>query len=402
MKNPQRSRSLYSFDALHTDAELEAFEGEWAELFGRSRTHDPFVHPAWALPWLRHYVPDPGDRLVIAVRRERELVGLAPLYVHCYGFGPLRCRTLQLVGSGPRATDHLTEMSEILVLPEDRRRILRALLHHLSLEIGGWDWLALTLPARQGWFEHEWLPNAWRRRGANIVHKAVRTFVVLRLPGCWSDLPLKRNLKEALRKSSERLEAEGTVEISFAEGDDVPGAIGTLIALHRQRASVIDHLRHDDYFGHGSAEGFARAAAAGMAAYDSAAVSVLRLDGEPIAGRLLLGVNRGVFFSFSGLEPRHWRLGASAALTAAAIRRAIEHGDKRVNFSSSPDSGKLRWSEQLDFQHEFLVVAPSRHSRLLFSLWWQHRARRLLVGSRRLVVDQLAPRLSERPRPDTR
>ncbi len=98
----------------------------------------------------------------------------------------------------------------------------------------------------------------------------------------------------------------------------------------------------------------------------------------------------GAFLSFSGIEPRYWRLGAAATLTAAAIWRSIDHGAESLNFSSTPDPGKLRWSEQLEFHHEFLVVAPSRRSRLLFSLWWQLHASRALVRSRRLVVDQLA------------
>lgn len=390
--------SSCSFDVLRTDADLDALESEWRELFDRSKTRNPFVHPAWMIPWLGRFVPDAADRLVVAVRRDGELVALAPLYRHSYGLGSARCRALQLAGGVQRANDRLTEMSEILVLPGDRRRILRALLHHLALDAGGWDWLGLTLSARHGWFENEWLPDAWQRRGANVVHKGVRTFVVLPLPASWSGLPLKRNLKEALRRSRNRLEAQGgAVETSFAEREEVPAAIESLIELHRRRAELTDHLRHDDYFGDGVTCSLVRDAAARWATHGNAAVSFLRLDGVPIAGRLLLHANQGVFLSFSGVEPEHWRLGASAMLTAAAVQRSIERGDELVNFSSSPDSAKLRWSEQLEFQHEFLVVAPSRRSRLLFSMWWQLRARRLLVRSRRLVTDQLAVRGDGQP-----
>ena len=386
-----------SFDVLRTDADLNALESEWRELFDRSGTRNPFVHPAWMIPWLGRFVPDAADRLVIAVRRNGELVALAPFYRNSYGLGSARCRVLQLAGGG-QTNDRLMEMSEILVFPGDRRRILRALLHHLALDAGGWDWLGLTLPAQHGWFENEWLPDTWQRRGANVVHKGVRAFVVLPLPASWSGLPLKRNLKEALRRSRNRLEAQsGAVETSFAEREEVPAAIESLIELHRRRADSTDHLRHDDYFRDGVTDSLVRDAAERWAAHGNAAVSLLRLDGVPIAGRLLLHANRGVFLSFSGFEPEHWRLGASAMLTAAAVRRSIENGDEFVNFSSSPDSAKLRWSEQLEFQHEFLVVAPSRRSRLLFAAWWQLRARRLLVRSRRLVTDQLVVRGDGQP-----
>jgi CelD/BcsL family acetyltransferase involved in cellulose biosynthesis len=381
----------YSFEVLSTDGQLLALEREWCELFERSRTRNPFVHPAWMISWFRHFVPDAAERLVLAVRREGELVALAPLYRHSYGLGSASCRTLQLAGQGSRS-DPLTEMSEILVAPDEQRRALRALLHHLADETGGWDWLGLTLAPQQGWFENEWLPEHWRRRGANVVHKGVRPFVVMELPESRSELLLKRNMKEALRKSRTRLEREGRVETTFLDGGALPAAIETVVDLHRRRAELAGHLPHDDYFRDRAACTLVRGAGAAWAARGNAAVALLALDGVPIAGRLLLQANRTAFLSVSGSEPEYWRLGASVTLTAAAIGRAIDHGDELVNFSSSPDSAKLRWSEQLEFQHEFLVVAPFRRSRALFSAWWQLLASRQLARSRRRVVDQLAVR----------
>jgi hypothetical protein len=95
-----------------------------------------------------------------------------------------------------------------------------------------------------------------------------------------------------------------------------------------------------------------------------------------------------MFLSFSGADPELWRLCAPTALVEASVRRAISHRMNVVNFSTSPDSAKLRWSERLQFENEFLLVSPSRRSRLVFGAWWQARARRALAKGRRLVSEQ--------------
>ena len=101
--------------------------------------------------------------------------------------------------------------------------------------------------------------------------------------------------------------------------------------------------------------------------------------------------NKSLFLSFSGADPEAWHLGASTFLIVEAIRRSIEQGDNVMNLSKYPDQAKLRWSEQLSFQHEFVAVAPSRKSRRVFSAFWQIRAHRQVARRRRLVsrLDEL-------------
>lgn len=380
----------YRLEVLGRDDELEALEPEWSELFSRSGSRNPFAHPAWMIPWLRHNVPDERKRVVLAARAAGELVAVAPFHRLDY---PLGARVLHLAGASPLKTDRLTESSEILVAARDRRRIVRALLHHLANDVGGFDWLALTLTARQGWFESDWLPEQWRRRGGFVVHRATRPSVILPLPSRWEELPLKRNLREALRRSRNRLRSEAAAsEIRFAGGAELVPALETLVQLHRRRAADTTHLRHDDYFRDDAVRGLLDDAATRWALGDDAVVAQLLLDGRPIAARLVLRANDAHFLSFSGSDVDHWRLGAATTLVAAAIRRAIADEAAVVNFSASPDSAKLRWSEQLELEQEFVAVAPARMSRARFGLWWHARARNAVTTGRRLVEDQLPAR----------
>src|SRR5579871_1574480 len=211
-------RAPLRFEVLRTDEELEGFAPAWTELFLRSGTRNPFAHPAWLLVWLREFVPEAAGRRILPVYRGDELVAVAPYYERRIGGG----RTLQLAGA-PTQEDPLTETSEILSLPETRRQVLRALVEQLALEHGeGCDWIGLTLASEHGWFDDDWIPAVWRRRGAFSMLKSVRPYAVLPLAESWEAMPFKPNTRNAVRRSENRHARLGSrVEIRIAEGDDL-------------------------------------------------------------------------------------------------------------------------------------------------------------------------------------
>lgn len=370
----------FEFEHVTSDEGLARLEPEWLDLFARSGTRNPFAHPAWVRAWLQNFAPKADQRVIVTARFDGQLVAVAPLAARAHGPSRFHARSLELVGSGAARADRFTEMTEILVAREGRRKTLRALLHHLTLERPtDWDWLVVTLPPDQGWFEEEWLPAAWLQRGARALHRATLPFVVMPLPSTWGELPLKHNMKEAIRRSKNRL-ATGAAppEMLFAEGAEAVPAIARLQELHSRRATLEGHRAHDDYFAHEATARFARDGALALAGAGSATVAELNVGGATIASRLVLRANDGLFLSYSGVDPEQWRLGAPTFLIAACIRRAIEQGDKLINLSLIPDSAKLRWSEQLELHNEFVVVAPTQRAQRIFAAYWHVRARRAL------------------------
>ena len=372
--------SAFVFEHVTSDDSLARLEPEWLELFARSGTRNPFAHPAWVRAWLQHFAPRADQRVIVTARFEGQLVAVAPLAARAHGPSLFNARSLELVGAGAAQADRFTEMTEILVAREKRRRTLRALLHHLTLERPtDWDWLVVTLPPDQGWFEDDWLPAAWLRRGARALHRATLPFVVMPLPSTWGEMPLKHNMKEAIRRSKNRLAAGAAPpEVLFAEGAETVPAIARLQELHSRRATVVGHRAHDDYFARDATARFARDGALALAGAGNATVAELNVGGATIASRFVLHANDALFLSYSGADPERWRLGAPTFLIAACIRRAIEQGDKLVNLSLIPDSAKLRWSEQLELHNEFVVVAPTQRAQRMFAAYWHARASRAL------------------------
>ena len=372
--------SVFEFEHVTSDDGLARLEPEWLDLFARSGTRNPFAHPACVRAWLQHFAPRADQRVIVTARFEGKLVAVAPFAVRKHGSKRFHARSLELIGAGAAQADRFTEMTEILVAREKRRKTLRALLHHLTLEQPtDWDWLVVTLPPDQGWFEDDWLPAGWLRRGARALHRATLPFVVMPLPSTWGELPLKHNMKEAIRRSKNRLAAGAAPpEVLFAEGAEAGVAIARLQELHSRRATVVDHRAHDDYFANDATARFARDGALALAAVGNGTVAELSVGGATIAARLVLHANDALFLSYSGVDPEQWRLGAPTFLIAASIRRAIEQGDKLVNLSLIPDSAKLRWSEQLELHNEFVVVAPTQRAQRMFAVYWHARAHRAL------------------------
>ena len=102
--------------------------------------------------------------------------------------------------------------------------------------------------------------------------------------------------------------------------------------------------------------------------------SILRVDGMAVAGRLILRANKSIFFSFSGFDPKWSNYGVATTLMTEILRASIENGDSVANLSFYPNTAKFRWSEQLAFHNDFILVGTRGRSRLAFSLWWQRRA----------------------------
>jgi CelD/BcsL family acetyltransferase involved in cellulose biosynthesis len=374
------SRSSLDFGAVQSDDELEQLAPSWEELFAASGSRNPFAHPAWLREWLRMFVPDASRRRILTVRRGGSLVAVAPFYYRRVGGG----RTLQLAGA-PSREDPLTELSEVLVLPEARRQVLRAVVRELVHEHAArCDWFGITLPQEHGWFDDDWIPSDWRRRGAFSMHKSVRPFSVLPLPESWDELRLKRNLKNAINRSENRHAKLGSeVQLTFVAGDGTREAAAAVQDLHARRARAEQGLVHRDYFQDTQTAAFAVAGTAALAEAGHAYVALCEIGGEPVAGRVVLRAGGATFLSYSGLDARFWQLSTPTLLMTAIVRRAIEQGDRVLNLSLNPDPAKQRWTQQVEIHNEFVVVGPARRSRLLFSLFWQARFGRALRDKRR-------------------
>lgn len=337
----------------------------WSALHDRSATANPFTHPSWALAWARHFVAQ-DELFVLCVRRGGELIGVAPFFWQPGRAGRAVFRSLRLLGNGPCA--QFTEIPGVLTDAEEHRTVLRAVVSSLQHDAPRWDWVKLTLGPGQGWFEPQWLVRGTDRFQPFYLPHATRACVVLDLPGSWEQFlaERKKNVRESIRRSVNRLTKRiGEWSVDPVDGrEELAVALDHIVSLHEARSRLTAKPNHPTMFGQPAASSFYRDAVTAMVAGGQAEVSVLRCKGEIAAGLVALRSGPQVYVSVTGADPEYWEFGPGTILIAEQARRAIGWGARAVNLSAGPNQSKLRWSERLEFNHDFVVVGAGAASRV--------------------------------------
>jgi CelD/BcsL family acetyltransferase involved in cellulose biosynthesis len=366
---PRRRRdSTHLTVTRHRDlAELRRLRPEWSSLYDDSRWRNPYAAPEWIETWFAHFVG--ADSLeVLAIRRDGRLVGLAPCYIR--RIGPW-IRAVQLAGTGT-GHDALTELPGVLSEPSEARPVLRAVVQHWCDRYTEWDWLELPVGAAQGWFEPEWLTGAVAGRSV-LRHKTTRPSVILPLPGDTAALrgSLKRNVKESVRRARNRL---GKTDLPWTvtahtTPEQVREAWPTLAGLHAARAGIAGPRQHPDALGVPERAGFLAEALPLLAGQGRAEILTLDVDGRAVAAQAVLLAPRASYLAFSGVDPQWWDVSPVTLLHLAAGERAIERGHAELNLSVGPDVAKLRWSETVLQNPDFVLCGPRRRSRLAYTAY---------------------------------
>jgi CelD/BcsL family acetyltransferase involved in cellulose biosynthesis len=353
-----------------TVEEATAVHSDWGALLAASGQGNPFLTPEWQIPWARHFT-EPGELQILLVHNGDELVAIAPLYRRVTRVGPLRFARTRLLGSGGGSV--LTELPQIVSLPEWHRRSMRLIVAHVMGAEPRSDWVELTLAPTQGWLEPEWIPESVGPP-AVVMASGVAATVVVALPTAHEALQsqLKPSLRRSIRRGRNRLARAGidcSFEVVDQPGESLRQAVDRLVSLHRARAQVADHVAHADSFAHPDEAGFLHEAAQGMAALGQLKICSLVTSTTTIATVLVLRVNGSAYFSVSGTDPDYWEFGPMTLLLRECLDDAIANGDRSANLLRGPNYAKLRWAEELEVHHHFSLVSGRRRSHLAFAAY---------------------------------
>jgi hypothetical protein len=348
---------------------------EWRDLHRRVGTWSPFSDPDAQLAWCELFVPS-GHECILTVRRTttRELVAVLPLFQARLGAGRLGVRALQPFGTLHEPLLH--ELPELLVDPACARRVLAATVAWLAAH-RDWDWVELPLGQDQAWFEARWATDAGLAP-AVVVHKEVVPTVVLELPSSGESPVLKRNLRESLRRSRnrvKRLSGDWTVDCVGPDDARWDHAVDDLRSLHRARAGMDGVVAHDDVFAGTSQAALVHAVARSSARARPRVFRLLR-DRTAVAALLTFDCGDRTWLSVSGVAVEHWGLGAVTLLQWEAVQEAARAGRRTVCFPTGVDTAKLRWSRDVRVSHVFVLVNPRRRSRTWFHAYWLVRSLR--------------------------
>lgn len=322
---------------------------------------NPFLSPPWVLRWYECFVR-PADRELFLVHSQDTgaLVGVAPMHRQVIGRGRLALATrLTPVGGG--VGPNPVEIPGLLTAAGRARDIVKTLVVEIVHQDATWCEIALTADM---WFEPEWIYNLPTAIAFSEYQRS-RPCVILPLGATWEATRngLKRNLKESLRRSQNRITKSGrqfsVVHRTSTEVDEV--TVCRFLDLHRSRSrNSAATVQHPDAYADARNRALLQAVVPELAAQGRASIFELVLDGEVVAAQLVLHSNGTSYVHSSGFKTEVWDFGPVTLLHGELVRHAIARGDTLVNFSPGPNVSKLRWSERLWVSNEFAVGAGDR------------------------------------------
>lgn len=344
--------------------EARAFSAEWAKFADQSGGSNPFVHPDWMLPWAERFVRRNEQVYLFAARQDGRLVGVAPFYRRSWG--PGLAHSMQLWGTG-RHSD-LTDMPGLLVDQTQPRNVTRALIGTLCAQSKSWDWAHVPLH-NSLWFEPDWLPKG----GAIITLAGTMRASVVRSVGELDPLPVKRNVRESLRRARNRLTRDfaGRWMVDRATSrTDVLNAMTDLQTLHAARSRMTGKETHANVLRNDADASYLRAVVTAAADRDGVCIYRLLVDGRAIAALLVLRTPETSYLLLSGMSQEAWDYSAVTLLQGCVMDDAQKLGHRRVNLSTGPNTAKLRWSEEILVDPEFVLVPGRPLSLARFGGYW--------------------------------
>ena len=329
----------------------------WESLRRRAPTESLFMTPDWLETWCRHL--GSGHPLVFGIEDAGEIVALAPIDRTWVG----GLAVLRPLGLG------VSDYFDLLLPPEPerRQRAVAAFADALVERSGAWDALDLRgIPAESATVAE--LVAAASERG--MRHAVVPGYARpgISLDGTWDQLldarpgRFRYNLRSRLRRLSER----GTVSFrTVSRPSEVRWAMVALTELHARRwrgqhTSTI-------FSSSSAARRFYAEAARRYAERGMLDLTLLEVDGRPVAGSLGFVDGETYYYYLPAWEPELAPLAPSSLLLAHLIERAYERGLTRFDFMLGDEPYKSRWATEERETVNLVISSPTLRGQAAFA-----------------------------------
>jgi CelD/BcsL family acetyltransferase involved in cellulose biosynthesis len=230
-----------------TDIEsLKLLVPEWDGLWQRCPNATPFQRPEWLLPWVEVF--QPREIWALEIRRGKQLVGLAPLFVNHWAPEPV-VSTL-----GAYTSDYL----DWLIEPGSEGKILQGIFDYMQGDALAAAGLELSNVPRGSY-----LLRLGRLSGWEFEVTPDEACPVLRLPNTVEDLRtiISDGQFRNLQKARRRAERVGQIQVEAATRETLNELLEALMRLHEARWT---RVRMPGVLANGPAQEFHRRAAGAL------------------------------------------------------------------------------------------------------------------------------------------
>jgi len=302
----------------------------------------------WLGSWWHGYQSEYSLR-IFKFTRDDQTIGFAPF---CLMRSLTRGRTLQFLGAGKAATDHLS----IIANQEDSEDICEGLVEHLLAE-DDWDMLELD-GIDVGDLHVSQLVQEFQSHEVEIETDHGIPCFAIELPDTWEEYVLRRSKsgRREIRDAQKRIDSGA---IRFTEAKDaveLDRDWDHFVWLHQRRRNGQGMQGCFDYPGF---EPFLR-----RAADDLAKSGLLRLvlawnEDRPVAAQFAAVDEDSWSFYQSGMDPDARDLRPGACVFVHTIRESIRSQRKLYDLMRGDEAYKLRWRATERPTKRIRIYSPS-------------------------------------------
>ena len=298
----------------------------------------PRSAPAWLLAWWHHARPPSAQLRVVVVRDRRDVVAVAPYFVHRSPRGRVEYRPL-----GPGFADPTGILAKPDAGPAAAERIAAALAgsrprpHNVVFD---------GIDSRSPW------PGALRRAWPAAVRPARYVTAWRPLPSITLDAPnfevwlggRSASFRAEMRKKRRRLERSGGRIWAVPAGGAASRVIAAFVRLHHDRFAALG----GSSLPLGGLEALLDEAAQALIPAGRMRLFSVELDEVTIGVQLALAAGGVVHAWGVAFSPAHTRASPGILAALAMVEDAFAQGDHVVHLGSGAHAYKLRFADNVD------------------------------------------------------
>ncbi|MBI4787167.1 MAG: GNAT family N-acetyltransferase [Chloroflexi bacterium] len=312
-------------EEITTFQALEALRPEWSRLWEQCPNATPFQSPEWLLPWWCHL--GGGELLVLALRDEGTLVGLAPLFIHEWQ------GRRQVSPIGVSYSDY----HDVLLMPDVARAGAELILQRLAELRSRWDVCVLPELRDGPPLLSAAIPNELRAQVTPL-----EPCPVLALPATAGEFvaQLSAHHRRNLRRACRLLEKGGRAQIERANEATRAEFVNALFRLHGVRWQ---EQNEPGVLSNPNVQRFHCDVTADFLRRGILRLYALRRNGAIDA--VLYGfASGGRFYAYlGGFDPQLEQASPGTLLTFHAIQEAIREGCREYDFLRGAENYKYMW-----------------------------------------------------------
>jgi len=349
-------------EEINDYGEFLALEKDWRNLLQKSE-HTVFLTWEWLSTWWKHYGKD-KKLLLLLVKENNEILGIAPLMYSVYRMFGLRIGKVEFIGSPHSDYNDF-------ILAKKKLECIKLFVNYLFNHPEKWECIDLMdIP--------ETSKNIAFLRELSKRTEKFHKCPYIPLPKSYEEFlaRLSSNQRRYIKKNLRKLEKAFEVEVTeCVEPHFINEGMAWLFKLHQKRweSKGFEGAFSDEKF-----RSFHLDIAHIFSQKGWLGLFLLKLSGTPVAADYGFRYQSKYYAYLPGFDPKYSKYSVGNMLRAYLIRKFISEGLREFDFMRGAEEYKKRWRAVARWNYRVIIIRNGLTAKIrhwLYNQYWQQASK---------------------------